>query len=123
MKKQIIAFIMLGWAMNAAAQQNVSRSPEQVASRFSNRLSKDLTLSADQKTKIYNITFSKEKSIQDVKAQYADDSKTGHAKIKFIRTSFDSEVRSLLSQEQLTKWDLLKNERKSKHKQSGDSLK
>jgi protein CpxP len=121
MKKYFIVFMMLGWMINTQAQQNSGKSPEQKATQMTGRLTKSLALTAEQQSKIYPIALNNIQAMEQARAGDPNDKKAFHARIKALRQSYESEVKSVLTQEQAAQWDQIKQEQKSRHKQKSQA--
>lgn len=114
MKKIIFAFILLGWQLVAHAQEKAVKTPEEKAKHLSEKWAKDLSLSEDQKNKLYTIAFSNIQSIEKTRAQNSSDKAVKHAEMKVHRENFENEVRAILTKDQLVKWDQLRADRKAR---------
>ena len=91
---------------------------EQQAKQQAEKMEKLLTLTADQKQKIYDASLRKSNKIKAAKEQYKDDAnKKGKLgpEIKAAKKTYTDEVNAILSVEQQTKWKAHKEDMKQKH--------
>jgi hypothetical protein len=89
-------------------------TPEEKAQKVADRLEQKLTLSADQKTKIYALTLDKIKKTREIRAMKGKDPKVRKEEFKKLRADYDTKVKGTLSPEQQAKWEQLKAEAKAK---------
>ena len=97
-------------------------TPEQKSQKNSERLEKKLSLTADQKTKVYGFTLTRIQKTGEIKASENKDKKSKGDAFKSVRDEYDSNINSVLTAEQKTKWVQLKAEakaRKEKNKKEG----
>lgn len=118
MKKIIFMFIMLGWVMNSSAQTKATKSPEQKATKIVNKLSKELSLSPEQQSKIYSIALDKATKMAAIKAQNSTNQKAVHAQTKSIKDSYNAEINAVLTPGQVTAWNQIKAQQKENHQQN-----
>jgi hypothetical protein len=100
-------------------------SPEDRAKRSSDRLEKKLSLSAEQKTKVYDFALIRVQKAGALKADTTKDKKAKGADMKTIRDEFVSNVNTILTPEQKTKWEQMRAEakarRQEKRKEGGNT--
>jgi hypothetical protein len=92
------------------------RTPEQVATDYTTKLEKVAGITAEQKTKIYDLKL---KEVQDVRALVADKTlkpADRQAKIKDVRKTFRAEMKNILTPEQKEKLKAAKQEKEKKEK-------
>jgi hypothetical protein len=93
------------------------RTPEERATAQTNRLEKQLGLSADQKKQIYSINLDAIKKNEELHAKAktaGSDKKAIHAERKANNTARVSKIESTLTAEQKTKWETIKAEQKKR---------
>jgi protein CpxP len=115
MKKLLVTFIMLGWVMNIYSQHKPHRSPEEKATQVADTLSKQLALSSEQKSKIYTMALEHAKAVRAIKDKKEADRKAAHSEMKTLREGYEKNLKTVLNNEQITKWEQLKAQRKDKH--------
>ena len=79
---------------------------EQRAQRIVDRLDSEVTLAADQKTKVYDLALTRTKNADAIREKYkgqADKKEVAKAELTEVRQSFRKEVKAILTPEQLEK--------------------
>lgn len=91
------------------------KTPEQKAENQSQRLTKELSLTADQTTQVKTIILTQEQKAEEIRAKYktATDKKAEHQEIQDLRTSSEGEIEKVLTADQLTKYKELKNKQQN----------
>ncbi len=116
----MIALLVSSFTLNTVYSQTESfkqkKTPEERAERFSGRLSDELNLSAEQKSKVYDIMLSHCTKADEIRAAETD-KESRKSQIKSLRKSTDSQIQSILSEEQKMKFNELKQNIKEKRKQ------
>jgi len=121
MNKLIVSslLILLGfgsYAQNAQTDQTKAktRTPEQRAEHLTNWMNKKLTLTADQKAKIYDVNLKYAKMNQETRSNDADDKKSMHQELKANETEREAEFKAILTPDQLQAFQTAKQELKEK---------
>ena len=129
MKKIILSAFAIATLQFAQAQQTQTAptgpatphqapTPEQKATRDAAHLQKVLTLTDEQKQKVYQAALTRTNAMQQLKAQQAGGPKKAlHAQSKPIKEQFVKEVNTALTPEQQQKWEAYRLEQKQKHEQ------
>ncbi len=124
MKKIILLLLVIVLVNTATAQQVMKRqarpgknkaTPEQKAHKQSERMEKELALSADQKTKVYAALLNKNQKAQEIRKKYPKgtaDNTTKKEEMKLVRKTFTDEMSSILSAEQQNKWKEYREKKK-----------
>lgn len=86
-------------------------TPEQIAERQSNRLQKVLTLTDEQKQRVYAAIAKRATTVQQLKK---DNKTTLKASIKPVNEQFVKDVNATLTPEQQKKWDSVRMEEEKK---------
>jgi periplasmic protein CpxP/Spy len=127
MKKQIglIVILLLTslFTMNTAFSQNTEKAPkktpEERAQKRSEKMSKYLSLTSEQQQKVYDIWLS-HCTQADALRNSTTDKETRKSELKKLFESTDTQLQSVLTSEQLTKYnemkEKMKEKRKNKHK-------
>ncbi|HKC69671.1 MAG TPA: hypothetical protein VKG26_15645 [Bacteroidia bacterium] len=89
-------------------------TPEQLATRQSNHLQKVLTLTEEQKQKVYQAIVARATAMQQVKAKNAGNHKAIQAEAKPIKEQFINNVNATLTPDQQKKWDEFRLQQKQK---------
>jgi Spy/CpxP family protein refolding chaperone len=123
MKKPIflILLVLLGlgsYAQSAQASQpnTKAKTPEQRAEHLTNWMNKKLTLTADQKSKIYDINLKYAKMNQQTRTNDADDKKAMHQELKANESERETEFKAILTPDQFLTFQTAKQELKEKRK-------
>lgn len=115
MKKLLLIAVLFSIGFAAMAQkggQRGSATPEERAERITNKMAEELSLSEDQKKKVYQINLDHAKKRQaEMEARRA----AMEADIK----AQNQEIEALLSEEQKTKWSEMKAEGKKRMEEEG----
>lgn len=91
-------------------------SPEEKATKVSERLEKKLTLDATQKTKVYELTLA---HITKVKGLRESEAKGKGEAFKAARTEYNTNLMAILTPTQLQEWEKLKAEAKARRAERG----
>lgn len=130
MKKNIIYSLLLSiflgtgltFAQGRGAQMDQKLSPEQKAAKVSDRLEKSLGLSAEQKTKVHDLTLEKINLTREARAKDAKDKKSLGESFKSIRRDYDAGMKEVLTDEQEVKWEQIKaNAKARREKKKGEA--
>ena len=92
--------------------QRMSKTPEQRATSISNYLAKVLTLSDDQKTKVYNLALDGATKMKDAREKNTEDRQAMRSAMKQIRDEFDAQMKNILTPDQFASWQKMKEDRK-----------
>lgn len=103
----------IGLGANAQATDHSKKTAEEKAQRRTERMTTDLGLSADQKTKIAEINLNYAKAMVPVMAIENEKSRNGRA--DYLKESRDRGYESTLTPEQYKKYMDLRAEKKAKH--------
>jgi uncharacterized protein YpuA (DUF1002 family) len=86
-----------------AAKQGIT--PEQIANRQSAHLQKILTLTDEQKQKVYQAAITRATAMQQIKSKGTENRKELHAEAKPVKEQFVKDVNATLTPEQQKKWE------------------
>ncbi|WP_028978228.1 hypothetical protein [Sporocytophaga myxococcoides] len=91
------------------------KTPEQRAENQSQRLTKELSLTADQTSQIKTIILTQEQKVEEIRTKYksATDKKAERQEIQDLRTSSEDEIEKVLTADQSTKYKELKNKKQN----------
>lgn len=94
-------------------QEKVKMTPEEKATKVSDRMKKNLSLSDDQYKQVYSLVFEKTSNYKLNKEKYKSMDKDARKELKKQnRLEFNQQIEKILNKEQYSKWQ----EMKSKHK-------
>lgn len=120
MKQIILSLVAVMITAGAYAQDSskVKRSPEEMANRKADKLKTELGLSDDQRGKVYTVFLDKINKREAIQAKYKDskDKKAMKAEMKTVEETAETNLKGILTTEQFTKWQTLREERKQQHK-------
>ncbi len=133
MKKIILSALAVATLQFAQAQQTAAPSttpttqrqmptPEQQATRQSAHLQKVLTLTEEQKQKIYQAALTRSTAMQQIKGNAADNRKAMHAQTKPVKEQYVKDVNMALTPEQQQKWEAYRLEQKQKARKNNQTL-
>ena len=121
----LASVVLCGFMVSVATGQDTKATPRRGANidQRVEQLDKELTLTADQKTKIKAYFESERKKMQDMRADTSLTREQRQEKMKASREDLNKEMKSILTADQFTKWekdaDKRREEMKQKAKQSG----
>jgi|SRR6185437_15944030 len=119
MKKVIFSLSLLVVSLFSFAQQkgNDNKTPEQRAQHKTQKLTSQLSLTTDQSSQVQNVFLQQEQQMAAVKSKYANaQDKSGmRAEMKPIRENTDKSLQSILTPDQYTKYQTMKEEHKGEH--------
>lgn len=124
----VACLFTLSTAVTAQTDQNnkVERAskqkltPEQRAQKHVDRLNTEVSLSEDQKPKVYDLALSTVKKVDEIKAKYngqPDSKDAAQKEIQPIKKEFQKNVKAILTPEQLEKLKVKQQEMKASGKQ------
>jgi Spy/CpxP family protein refolding chaperone len=122
MKKiKLFGFMLLLTALvlttgTAYSQQDSKKTPEERATKISEKMKEKLSLSDEQQKQVYDIMLNHVNEMNGLKNS-TEDKTSKHEKIKSLRESTHSKINSILSSEQQVKLEKFRQERKAKHKE------
>lgn len=117
MKRILFAFTMFVLVTTSMAQGNKGKgpkTPEQKATNVSNKMSQELSLAEDQKSKIYAMSLERLKKKEQLKVKYANDKEAAKKEYKEIQQSYATNLKTLLTPEQYKRWEEIKAQKKAK---------
>lgn len=124
--KKVFSFLLVLAASVAFAQApkgecknppppHPSKSPAERANHFTDRMEKDLALTADQKTKVHALTLTREQKMDELREKYkGQDKSVWAAERKKVRDEFEEGLKKTVTADQYQKWEQIKKERKEK---------
>lgn len=123
MKKIILGLAAVAMAVGSYATDSAKakKSPEQMANKRADKLKTELTLSDEQRGRVYTAVLEKINKTRAIKEKYkgTKEKQAMHTEMKAVHDNFEASMKSILSAEQFTKWQDLKAKQKEKHKGKG----
>ena len=127
MKKIILSALAIATLQFAQAQQTQTTTelatqkqaptPEQMATRQSTHLQKVLTLTDEQKQKVYQAALTRSTGIQQLRSKDGGNPRELRADVKPVRVQFVRDVNATLTPEQQKKWEQYRLQQKQKIEQ------
>ncbi|MBD3748872.1 MAG: DUF4890 domain-containing protein [Sphingobacteriales bacterium] len=109
MKKYILSItLFIAVAATAFGQQ---KSPEERATKSTEMMAKNLSLTPNQKTKIHDATLERMKAMEALRAAAGKGNKPDPAQMKAINKKFNDVLQTTLTDEQKAKWKELRAQR------------
>jgi len=107
------------FAVNSYAQNSdqtkTKKTPEQKAEKMAKKMQEKLSLSDAQYKSVYDLALNTINQRASLKAN-GSDKESRRAEMKSLMEKQESQLKSILSSDQWTKWESLKQEMKNKHK-------
>lgn len=100
-------------AQQANRKQNVVKSPEARAENFTRRMTKELSLDNAQQERVKVLNLDRFKKIQEIRNSGASQEEI-RTKVKEVNDTFAETMKGILSAEQFTKFQTLKEDMKEK---------
>jgi Spy/CpxP family protein refolding chaperone len=119
MKKYILSIALLLAAATATFAQQVA-SPEERAKWLTENATKGITLTPEQKAKIYDIGLERANAVDALRVEAGEGKKPDPDKMKAIIQKFDTGVKALLSDEQKATLKAKAEEAKAKKAATGN---
>ena len=116
MKKHFLTFILfvsmvtIGLAQQAPGQRQQG-TPEERAKRSVDMMEKNLSINADQKTKIYAASLERGKSIEALRKAAGEGNRPDATQMKALNDKFEKVVAETLTTEQQTKYEEMRPQR------------
>jgi Spy/CpxP family protein refolding chaperone len=98
-------------AVTSAPPQRQAPTPEQIANRQATHLQKVLTLTEEQKQKVYQAVVARATAMQQIKNK---NRKELHTEAKPVKEKFVNDVNATLTPEQQQKWEQYRLQQKQK---------
>lgn len=112
----LFVFVMIIFANFAISQSDTKKTPEEIAEKKANKMRTSLSLTDDQYKQVYNLILSNVQEKFNNKEKFRDLDKETKRRMKSEnRENFNKQMSSILTPEQLTKY----NDIKGKHKHKG----
>jgi hypothetical protein len=128
MKKIILTLGLMAFiGLSAMAQQRGGErpSPEQRATKMTEKMAEELSLSADQKKQILEINLERAKKMDQDRAERMNETEARKAEMDARREEMkrqDEKIKSVLTEEQLGKWEEIKLSQKDRGRRPGGQI-
>lgn len=116
MKELMLMLAMAALTLGAKAQEKKERTPDERAKAQTERMTRELGLSADQAAKLepINLKYAREGAALRAEYQTRREAMRKEGKGKALIDAHDAEVKPILTPEQYTKWQVLKAEKQER---------
>jgi hypothetical protein len=104
----------IGKENSSCTDSVVRNTSETKARKHTDYMAQHLKLSSEQKQQVYNLTLTKIKSMSALKTKYNSDIKAAQPEINTTSDKYDSALKSILTPEQLKKWQSIMEDHKIK---------
>lgn len=124
MKRIFVLFVLLVTATVANAQATQTATPAPAAERahsYAIRMQKQLALSEEQVTQVEAVALAKFNAIDAVKADASKTQEQKDAEIAQITSEKQKEILALLTPEQVTKYNEIRQQRMDRKQNAGQS--
>jgi len=107
----------MAWAQNSATQQNqqAPKTAEEKATSHNDKLTKELGLTADQQKSVYNFCLQRAKQEDADRAKFLNNKEGMKNARKQNEQTFETNMATVLTADQKTKFEQMKQEQKEKH--------
>lgn len=121
MKRIFVFFLLLATATIANAQAEATTAPtaQERAHVYAIRMQKQLALTDEQTTQIEAVALAKYNAIDAVKADAAKTQEQKDAEIAQIKSEKQKEILALLTPEQVTKYNEIRQQREQRKQNAG----
>ena|SRR5258708_15803074 len=113
MKKIFFCGLLIVFTIGSFAQTNQNakgKNPEQRAEHLTSWMDKKLTLTTDQKSKIYDVNLKYAKMNQEARTSDTDNRKAMHQELKANEKEREAEFKTILTPEQFQSFQTAKQE-------------
>jgi Spy/CpxP family protein refolding chaperone len=118
MKKYILTIgLFVAIVANTFAQKGQQKTPEERAQKSTEMMEKNLSLTADQKTKIYAASLERMKAMEVLRTAAGEGNKPDQEQMKAISQKFNKVVKETLTAEQNAK---MEEERANRPRPNGE---
>lgn len=92
--------------------QGEKMTAEQKATKLTQYMTTNLSLTSDQQTKISALNLSKAKQLDSIRTKYKGDMEAAKTASKTVRVDYNSSLNAILTSDQKTKWEAIKKQKK-----------
>lgn len=117
MKKIILALLLMLGITGYSYSQQPHKTPEERAQATSTKLGKDLSLTQDQIANVYNAALTRNREVEEARANKASNKEAIHSQVKVANESYDAQMKTILTPEQYTQWKQMEEEHRAKAKE------
>ena len=122
--KKLVAIGLLALTISSssfAQQKKDPKTSEEKAIHRTEKLTKELSLTPDQATKVKALLLQQDEQVQTIKTKHANDTDKTALKQELLtkREQNEASLKQILTPEQVTQYETLKAQKKEEHKNKG----
>ena len=106
MKKFILLALLTVFTSNAIAQDNLSKK----TTKITNEMAEVLSLSEEDKAKVYEIQLKRFQEVVSIREQYKDDDQTRKLELKKVYKRLFGKLKNTLDKDKMQQWRNYKRE-------------
>jgi len=106
MKKIILLLFLTVFSSNVIAQDNFAKK----ASKITNEMTKVLSLSGEEKAKVYQIQFKRFQDVESIHKKHKDDAETRKSELKKVFNKLYGKLSEALGKNKMQQWGDYKRE-------------
>jgi len=114
----ILMATLFAFAQESASANKSNMTAEQKAEIKSQKMAKELSLNADQQTKVKAAILKKQQAMEGLRTKYANDKTGMEAEKKKLKDQKDMEMKNILTADQYKKYQNMKEEKEEKSNKS-----
>jgi len=130
MKTILLAFILLASFVSAYSQKTVGgdkekKDPAQRAANTQKRLTKQLVLTDDQGSKVYEAALKRINAVEAIRAELPGEAnkEARKTKISEVITQYEADMKGILTEQQFIKWQEMRQKNKeNREKKKGKTI-
>ncbi len=106
MKKILLLLLLTVFSSNVIAQDNFAKK----ASKITNEMSEVLSLSLEEKAKVYQIQLKRFQDVESIREKYKDDAETRKSELKKVFNKLYGKLSEALGKNKMQQWGNYKRE-------------
>ena len=106
MKKILLLLLLTVFSSNVIAQDNFAKK----ASEITNEMSEVLSLSLEEKAKVYQIQLKRFQDVESIREKYKDDAETRKSELKKVFNKLYGKLSEALGKNKMQQWGNYKRE-------------
>ncbi len=106
MKKILLLLLLTVFSSNVIAQDNFAKK----ASKITNEMSEVLSLSLEEKAKVYQIQLKRFQDVESIREKYKDDAETRKSELKKVFNKLYGKLSEALGKNKMQQWGDYKRE-------------
>ena len=106
MKKILLLLLLTVFSSNVIAQDNFAKK----ASKITNEMTEVLSLSVEEKAKVYQIQLKRFQDVESIREKYKDDAETRKSELKKVFNKLYGKLSEALGKNKMQQWGDYKRE-------------